>query len=63
MRRTFQQWAECLHFAQPETLVRWHRKGFKYYWKRKSTPKKPGRAMSPISGWTVARPAPPTASE
>ncbi len=29
-------WRECLHIVQPETLVRWHRQGFRYYWRWKS---------------------------
>ena len=32
---------------QPETVVRWHRKGFAYYWKRK-TKAKPGRLPIPM---------------
>ena len=50
MRCTFKRWKECLHFAQPETLLRWHRRGFKYYWKRKSKPKKQGRSSI---GWKL----------
>ncbi len=29
-------WRECLHILQPETVVRWHRQGFRYYWRWKS---------------------------
>jgi putative transposase len=50
MRRTFKQWKDCLHFVQPETVLCWHRKGFKYYWKRKSKPKTQGR---PAIGWKL----------
>jgi len=50
MRCTLNQWAECLHIVQPETVLRWHRKGFKYYWRRKSKPKTPGR---PTIGWKL----------
>jgi len=25
-------WRNILHLAQPETDIRWHRQGFKYYW-------------------------------
>lgn len=31
-----------LVFVQPDTVIRWHRKGFKHYWRRKSKAK-PGR--------------------
>ena len=50
MRRTLKDWAECLHFVQPETVLRWHCKGFKYFWNRKSKPKTPGR---PSIGWEL----------
>jgi len=29
-------WRSTLHIVQPETVVRWHRQGFRYYWRRKS---------------------------
>jgi len=29
-------WREALHIVQPETVVRWHRQGFWYYWRWKS---------------------------
>jgi len=29
-------WREPLHIVQPETIVRWHRQGFRYYWRWKS---------------------------
>ncbi|MFT4540708.1 MAG: putative transposase [Planctomycetota bacterium] len=44
--RMLREWREALVFVQPATVVRWHRKGFKHYWRRKSR-SKPGR--SPIS--------------
>ena len=34
-------WRKCLHIVQPETVVRWHRQGFRYYWRWKS--RAPGR--------------------
>ncbi|MFT4540939.1 MAG: putative transposase [Planctomycetota bacterium] len=40
--RMLKAWREALVFVQPATVVRWHRKGFKHYWRRKSRPK-PGR--------------------
>jgi hypothetical protein len=50
MRRTFKEWRSCLHFVQPDTLVRWHRRGFLYYWRRKSKARKQGR---PAIGWQL----------
>ncbi len=29
-------WRETLHVVQPGTIVRWHRQGFRYYWRWKS---------------------------
>ena len=29
-------WRGALHIVQPETVVRWHRQGFRYYWRWKS---------------------------
>jgi transposase InsO family protein len=46
MRRMLKEWKEALHFVKPDTVVRWHRQGWRYYWKRKSR-SVPGRP--PIS--------------
>jgi putative transposase len=29
-------WRHALHVVQPDTVVRWHRQGFRYYWRWKS---------------------------
>jgi hypothetical protein len=29
-------WRDALHIVTPETVVRWHRQGFRYYWTWKS---------------------------
>ena len=26
-------WGECLHIVRPETVFRWQRQGFRYYWR------------------------------
>jgi len=36
-----------LSIVQPETIIRWHRQGFRYYWRWKSLPKRPGRPKIP----------------
>jgi len=36
-------WRRSLYIVQPETVIRWHRRGFRYYWRWKSRPKWPGR--------------------
>ena len=46
LRRAFKEWRNAVIFVKPDTVVRWHRKGFRYYWKRESK-SKPGRP--PIS--------------
>ena len=50
MRRTFKEWRSCLHFVTPDTVVRWHRRGFRDYWRRKSKAQKQGR---PPIGWKL----------
>jgi putative transposase len=42
IHRIFKEWKEHLVVVKPETVIRWHRNGFRYYWKRKSR-SKPGR--------------------
>jgi transposase InsO family protein len=29
-------WREAIHLVQPQTVVNWHRKAFRFYWRRKS---------------------------
>jgi hypothetical protein len=36
--RWFPSILQILTIVQPKTLVRWHRAGFRYYWRRKSRP-------------------------
>ena len=37
------EWQQSIHIVQPETVVRWHRQGFRYYWGWKS--RRRGRPM------------------
>jgi len=39
MHRLFADWKEHLVVVKPETVIRWHRQGFRYFWKWKSRPK------------------------
>lgn len=32
LRRLWSDWAEWLHVVRPETVVRWHRAGFRLFW-------------------------------
>ena len=36
LRRYWTDWKRALVIVQPETVVRWHREGFRRYWRRKS---------------------------
>jgi transposase InsO family protein len=41
-------WKQALHIVQPDTLLRWHRELFQFYWRRKS------RGKPKISAETIA---------
>jgi transposase InsO family protein len=43
LSRLWSDWRSSLIIVQPETVVRWHRQGFKLYWRWKSGPRRPGR--------------------
>ena len=36
-------WRKVLYGLHPDTVVRWHRRGFRFYWRMKSRGRKPGR--------------------
>jgi len=36
-------WRDALFIVQPDTVIRWHRRGFRYYWRWKSRYRWPGR--------------------
>ncbi len=36
LSRFWSDWHASLHIVKPETVVRWHRQGFRYYWRWKS---------------------------
>ena len=39
LRRLWQGWHRALLLVQPATVVRWHRRAFRAYWRRKSRPR------------------------
>ncbi len=41
--RIWAGWRSCLVIVQPETVVRWHARGFKLFWRWKSRPSMGGR--------------------
>ena len=43
LRRIWTDWDSVLVIVKPETVVRWHRSGFKCYWTWKSRRRRPGR--------------------
>jgi transposase InsO family protein len=46
LHRLWPRWKEVLVFVKPETVVRWHRKGFRVYWQTLSR-RGPGRPRVP----------------
>jgi len=47
--RWFPKWKECLVIVKPETVLRWHQRGWRAYWRWKSIRgKHPGRKRIPL---------------
>jgi transposase InsO family protein len=47
LARLFSGWRDWLKVIQPETVLRWHRAGFRLFWRWKSGGGKPGRPTIP----------------
>jgi putative transposase len=47
LSRFWPDWRKSLYIVQPETVIRWHRQGFRYYWRWKSRVRWPGRPRTP----------------
>ncbi|MHC4316742.1 MAG: helix-turn-helix domain-containing protein [Planctomycetota bacterium] len=47
LSRVWTDWRKPLTVVQPETVIRWHRRGFRLYWRWKSRPRWPGRRSVP----------------
>jgi putative transposase len=43
LSRLWAQWRTALVIVKPETVIAWHRKGFRLYWRWKSRAGKSGR--------------------
>ena len=41
------KWSTAVVIVKPETVIRWHRQGFKLYWRWISRPRRPGRPKIP----------------
>jgi len=39
LSRFWPEWTNVVHIVQPATVIRWHRQGFRYYWRWKSRPR------------------------
>ena len=39
LSRLWTQWRSALVIVKPETVIAWHRKGFRFYWRWKSSEK------------------------
>ena len=39
LKRFWPSWPKALVIVQPDNVVRWHRAGFRHYWRWKSRPK------------------------
>ena len=40
-------WKPILQIIQPETILRWHRAGFRLFWRIKSHSRQPARRLDP----------------
>ena len=47
LARFWSDWRRPLILVKPETVIRWHRKGFRLYWKWRSRGNWPGRRLVP----------------
>lgn len=47
LRRVWGDWRSALVIVKPETVVAWHRKGFRLFWRWKIRRGKPGRPSVP----------------
>ncbi len=47
-------WKDTLIIVQPDAVVRWHRKGFRLYW-RSISKRSPGRPPIPVEVQTLIR--------
>jgi len=43
LSRFWASWRSALIMVKPETVISWHRKGFRWYWRWKSKNREPGR--------------------
>ncbi len=51
LARAVRTWRQALLIVQPETLLKWHRQGFRLFWKQKSKAKS---AQAKVAAQTIA---------
>lgn len=49
MARWFPGWRGCLLIVTPETVLGWHRRGWRHYWRWRSKRRQPGRKRIPLA--------------
>ena len=47
LSKLWEDWRAPLLLVRPETIIRWHRQGFRLYWRWRSRPKRLGRPSIP----------------
>ena len=55
LRRLWPEWRKALVLVKPDTVIRWHRHGFRFYWKWKSRRGLIGRPGTPKEIRTLIR--------
>jgi len=49
MARGFSGWKDCLLVVTPGTVLHWHRKGWRHYWRWRSSQRRAGRKRIPLA--------------
>ena len=55
LRHLWPGWRRTLVIIKPDTVLRWHRRGFRLYWRWKSRPSGPGRPRIPAAVQALIR--------
>lgn len=54
LSRHWSGWKSPLRLVQPQTVVSWHRRSWRLFWKWKSKPKDHGRPTVPLEVWAIS---------
>jgi len=55
LSRCWRHWRRPLRLVKPSTVIAWHRRGWRLYWRGKSRPGKGGRPGIPIASVDLIR--------